>query len=138
MFIKGNFEFLVKDFHFVKSVRIRSYSGPHFRAFGLNTERYGASLRIHSDYRKMGTRITLNADSFHALLSDALCSLVLFLQFKKNVKNTHGGVLLLVKFQAYIPNIENSRFDYVCCLVIVSWLFFLKIIKFMNQVVPFP
>ena len=83
MFIKGNFEFLVKDFHFVKSVRIRSYSGPHFRAFGLNTERYGASLRIHSECRKMGTRITPNADSFHALLSDALCNLVLFLQFKK-------------------------------------------------------
>ena len=27
--------------HYLKSVRIRSYSGPHFPAFGLNTERYG-------------------------------------------------------------------------------------------------
>ena len=27
--------------HWVKSVRIRSYSDPHFLAFGLNTERYG-------------------------------------------------------------------------------------------------
>ena len=27
--------------HCVKSVRIRNYSGPHFPAFGLNTERYG-------------------------------------------------------------------------------------------------
>ena len=27
--------------HCVKSVRIRSYSGPYFPAFGLNTERYG-------------------------------------------------------------------------------------------------
>ena len=27
--------------HSVKSVPIRSYSGPHFPAFGLNTERYG-------------------------------------------------------------------------------------------------
>ena len=26
--------------HCVKSVRIRSYSGPDFPAFGLNTERY--------------------------------------------------------------------------------------------------
>ena len=26
--------------HCVKSVRIRSYSGPHFPTFGLNTERY--------------------------------------------------------------------------------------------------
>ena len=28
----------------LKSVRIRSYSGPHFPSFGLNTERYGVSL----------------------------------------------------------------------------------------------
>ena len=27
--------------HCIKSVRIRSYSGPYFPAFGLNTERYG-------------------------------------------------------------------------------------------------
>ena len=30
----------------IKSVCIRSYSVPHFPAFGLNTERYGVSLRI--------------------------------------------------------------------------------------------
>ena len=35
-------------FHCVKSVRIRSYSGPHFPAFRLNTGRYGVSLRIQS------------------------------------------------------------------------------------------
>ena len=29
--------------HRVKSVRIRSYSGPHFPAFVLDTERYGVS-----------------------------------------------------------------------------------------------
>ena len=34
--------------HSVRSVRIRSYSGPYFPAFGLNTERYGVSLRIQS------------------------------------------------------------------------------------------
>ena len=27
--------------HCVKSIQIRSYSGPHFPAFGLNAERYG-------------------------------------------------------------------------------------------------
>ena len=30
--------------HCVKCVRIRSYSGPQFPAFGLNSERYGVSL----------------------------------------------------------------------------------------------
>ena len=29
--------------HHVKKVRIRSYSGPYFPTFGLNTERYGVS-----------------------------------------------------------------------------------------------
>ena len=36
----------------LKSVRIRSYSGPYFPAFGLNTERHGVSLHIQSEYRK--------------------------------------------------------------------------------------
>ena len=30
--------------HCLKSVRIWNYSGPHFPAFGLNTERYAVSL----------------------------------------------------------------------------------------------
>ena len=30
-----------KNAHCAKNVRIRSYSGPYFPAFGLNTERYG-------------------------------------------------------------------------------------------------
>ena len=35
-----------------KSARIRSYSGPYFPAFGLNTKRYGVSLRIQSEWGK--------------------------------------------------------------------------------------
>ena len=35
--------------HCVKSVCIRSCSGPHFPAFGLNSERYGLSLHIQSE-----------------------------------------------------------------------------------------
>ena len=38
-----------------KSVRIRSYSGPYFPAFGLNTERYGLSFRIQSERGKIRT-----------------------------------------------------------------------------------
>ena len=51
-----------------KSVHIRSYSGPHFPAFGLNTERYSVSLRIQSECGKMRTRITPNTDTFYAVL----------------------------------------------------------------------
>ena len=51
----------------VKSVHIRSYYGPYFPEFGLNTERYGVSLRIQSDCGKMRTKITSNTDTFHAV-----------------------------------------------------------------------
>ena len=34
---------ILHDLHCVKSVRIRSYSGPYFPAYGQNTERYGVS-----------------------------------------------------------------------------------------------
>ena len=56
--------------HCVKSVRIRSFSGPYFPAFGLNTERYGVSLRIQSKCRKIRTRKTPNADTFLRSESD--------------------------------------------------------------------
>ena len=40
--------------HTVRSVRIRSFSGPYFPAFGL-TERYGVSLRIQFECGKIRT-----------------------------------------------------------------------------------
>ena len=40
----------------MKSVQIRGFSGPYFHVFGLNTEIYGANLRIQSEYRKIGIR----------------------------------------------------------------------------------
>ena len=52
----------------VKSVRIRNYSGPHFPACGLNTERYGVSLLIQSECEKMRARITPDMDSFHVVI----------------------------------------------------------------------
>ena len=55
--------------HCVKSVRIRSFSGPYFPAFGLstglNTER--VSLRTQSECRKLRTRKTLNTETFQAV-----------------------------------------------------------------------
>ena len=57
----------INAIHCVKNVRIRSYSGPHFPAFGLNTERYTVSLHIHSECGKIRTRITPNTDTFHSL-----------------------------------------------------------------------
>ena len=56
------------DIHCVKNVRIRSYSGPYFRAFGLNTERYSVSFRIQSECGKIRTRTTSNMDTFWAVI----------------------------------------------------------------------
>ena len=54
--IRGN----VWKIHCAKSVRIGSYSGPHFR----DTEYF----LIQSECGKMRTRRTLNTDTFHAVI----------------------------------------------------------------------
>ena len=46
--------------HCVESVRIRSFSGQHFPAFGLNTEIYRVNLHIQSECGKIRTRIATN------------------------------------------------------------------------------
>ena len=54
---------------YLKSVHIRSLSGPYFPASGLSTERYGVSLCIHSDCGKIRTIKTPNMDAFHAVIA---------------------------------------------------------------------
>ena len=44
--IHNGIEDFQDNLHYVKSVRIRSYSGLHYPVFGLNTERYSVSLHI--------------------------------------------------------------------------------------------
>ena len=51
--------------HCIKSVHVRSYSGPYFPAFGLNKENYAVSLHIQSECEKIWTRITANTDTFN-------------------------------------------------------------------------
>ena len=51
--------------HCVKSDRFRSFSGPYFPAFGLNTERYSVSLFIQYECGKMRTRKTPNTETFY-------------------------------------------------------------------------
>ena len=53
--------------HCEKSDRIRSYSGPYFLSFRLNTERYSVCIHIQSKYGKIRTRITPNNDAFYAV-----------------------------------------------------------------------
>ena len=97
-----------------------------------NNSEYGlfSSLRIQSEFGKMRTRITPNADTFHAVfgwssyvhfvnavtegaqyafglwnpsqnvLNAMFCTIWYDLYNFKNVKNTHGGALLLVKWRS--------------------------------------
>ena len=53
--------------HCVKNVCIRSFSGPYFPAFGMNTERYGLSIRIQSKCGKIRATKTPNKDIFYAV-----------------------------------------------------------------------
>ena len=49
-------------------VRFWSFFGLYFPALGLNTEKYGVSLNIQSEYRKIRTRKSQNTDTSHAVL----------------------------------------------------------------------
>ena len=42
--------------HCVKRVQIRSFFGPYFPVFGLNTEIYSVNIRAQSEYRKIRIR----------------------------------------------------------------------------------
>ena len=66
LFSKTRTHFLYYIIYCVKSVRIWSYSGRHFPAFGLNTE---VSIRIQSKCRKMPTKVTPNTNTFHAVIA---------------------------------------------------------------------
>ena len=79
------------ELYCVKSVRIRSFSGPYFLAFGLNTERYSVSLRIQFECKKIRTRKILNTDTFYRVL--------FFIMIKKYIE----FILLLLSFCLATP-----------------------------------
>ena len=58
---------LLAGFHCMKGVQIRSFFWSVFSAFGLNTERYGVSLRIQSNTGKYEPEKTPDLDTFHAV-----------------------------------------------------------------------
>ena len=81
--------------HCVKTICIWSYSGPHFSTFGLNTERYRLSLRIHSECEKIRTRITPSTNTFHVELNTLVTFFLTFLSL--SLKNT--TYILAIFFQ---------------------------------------
>ena len=67
-----------RSFPCVKSIRVRSFFGPYFPEFGLNTKRYGVSLRIQFEYGKIRSRKTPNTDTFHAVFKKYLKENLIF------------------------------------------------------------
>ena len=77
----------------MKSVHIWSYSGPHFPAFGLSTERQGVSLRIQYECGK--TRITIipKTNIFNAVITIKIIE-------KLEIKISKKRVLLSKAFES--------------------------------------
>ena len=81
---------------YVKSVRIRSWSGLDFPTFGLNTKRQGLFLRIQSECGKIQTRITPNTDTFTQRH---------LLKFSKDLKDS----LVLKKLKETEENLKETE-----------------------------
>ena len=64
-------------FHCLKSVRIRSYSGPNDGSFGPNTGRYSVSLRIQSEFLQCSS-FSSNLDSLEAKLCGRMMAMKSF------------------------------------------------------------
>ena len=95
--------------HCVKSVRICSYSGLYFPAFGLNTETYFVSLRIQFDCGTIRTRITPNTGTFYAVL---LCEVkfifveFMFIQEKIKFSFIQSFIHSLLGFRTYYTYLQ--------------------------------
>ena len=94
----------------VKSVRIRSYFGPDFPAFGLNTERYPVSFRIQSEYGNIRNRITPNTDTFYAVVHDHIVAFFFY---------------LLISFTSFV----YSLFYFLAIILLINFEIFLYIWK---------
>ena len=82
--LKFVFQFTALYISIIKSAlcekcRFRSFSGPYFPAFGLNTEKHSLSRRVQYEYGNIRTRKAPNTDTFYAVVQ---------FQFLKNKANT--------------------------------------------------
>ena len=95
--------FPVAATHYVKRVRIQSFSGPYFPSFGLNTERYSLSLRIQSKWGKIQTRNT-DFEYGHFSRSDGHAVFLIHGQ-----ANPHSLPFFYVEL---VRRLSNNKFNY--------------------------
>ena len=77
-------------YHFIKAVRIRSFSGPYVSALGQNMEIYFTNLRIRSKCGKIQNRKTPNSDTFYAVYAFGMLSCWWALIIIKVLKKTEN------------------------------------------------
>ena len=109
----GKNRYFLRFHHYVKSVRIRSFSGPYFAAFGLNTVRYRVSLLIQSKCAKIQVRKTSNTDTFHAVHCD---SRIMFM-------NTGEGNWFFIFLTKFIDNFIAIALRHGCSAVNLLHIF---------------
>ena len=89
--------------HCVKSIRIRSFSGPYFSTFGLNTDIYPVNLCIQSELGKIRTRKTPNTDTLDVVS--------FFVKFPKLTKKFNWNSLLICKVMYRHTFLEKLHFQ---------------------------
>ena len=96
----------------MKRVRVRSFSGPYFPEFGLNTEKYFVFLRVQPEYGKIRTRKNPNTDTFHAVLLVTFRSTAL-------LKKTPTQVFSFESFTLFLSPIFLKNTSSGCFLISV-------------------
>ena len=94
----------------VKNVCIRSYSGPHFPAFGLNTERYSVSLPFQSSAGKYGPEQLRIPTPF------TQCKRIVNQECQSKIKIDKTVNHLVTHYSKLIQREYNRRHDKVCHL----------------------
>ena len=95
--------------HCMKSVRIWSYSGPYFPAFGLNTERYGVSFRIQSKCEKIRTLYAVQFSFTDHIAYIVTWKFVLFACFTNyQCIRKAQCIILIINLSIYAMNKANN------------------------------
>ena len=115
----------------MKSALIRSFPGPYFPAFGLNTDRCSGSFRIQSQFDKIQTRKTPNTYTFHSVLIITLNSPMWILVIISSIRS----LLIYSRLPVALSIFTNSLFYLVLIhlfLTVSSFCFLQNPIYFTN------
>ena len=100
-------------YHFIKAVRIRSFSGPYVSALGQNMEIYFTNLRIRSKCGKIQNRKTPNSDTFYAVYAFGMLSCWWALIIIKVLKKTENVKLYCKMWERTSKSVCQFKNDFL-------------------------